>query len=69
MLDTPKNISTHTVIPCCECAYAIYVPKDPFSGKPRWHCGNEIWEIGSFGDFTLMSDNGCEFGKRKTDPQ
>ena len=59
------DISDRVVVPCCECVYAIYVSKDPLSGKPRWHCGNDIWEIGAFGDLYLMSDNGCEFGKHK----
>ena len=62
------ELSTRTVIPCNECEYSIYKEHDPFTGKPRWFCGNEIWVIDSFGDSSLACDHnvgGCEFGKRK----
>ena len=56
-----------TAIPCSECEYAIYVPHDPFTGKPRYHCGQGLEVVGEFGDAELMSDRwgGCELGKRK----
>lgn len=55
-------------IPCSECEYAIYLPRDPFTGKPRWLCGSGIELVDAFGDMELACDinvGGCEFGKRK----
>lgn len=51
---------------CHECRYAIRV-NDRFTGKDRWHCGQNIAAIGEFGDEILLSDmyGGCEFGDRK----
>ena len=54
-------------VPCSECKFAVY-QRDIFTGKPRYFCGQEICEIGEFGDMTLLCDTvggGCEFGERK----
>lgn len=61
-----NELSDKVVIHCCECEYAIYQSRDPFTGKPRWFCGNDIELVDTFGDGELACDNnigGCEFGK------
>ena len=55
-------------IPCSECKFAIYQPHDIFTGKPRYFCGNDIYEVNEFGEQILLCDvvgGGCEFGIRK----
>lgn len=61
-------IKKHEFVSCSECAKAIFVPKDIFTGKPRYFCGDNIWAIDkAYGDQTLMCDfyGGCEFGEEK----
>ena len=67
MTHTESNNLTKCV-PCSECEYSQYIPHDPFTGKPRWICGNDIELHIGFGDYALASDinvGGCEFGKRR----
>lgn len=57
-------------VPCPQCIFAIYEPRDIFTGKPRYFCGKGICEIDEYGDQTLFCDivgGGCQEGIKRTD--
>ena len=59
-------IKKRDFVSCSECAKAIYVSKDIFTGKPRYFCWDNILAIDEYGDQILMCDfyGGCDFGER-----
>jgi len=75
-----SNNELTKVIRCDQCRFAEPFI-DPFTGKHRLQCGNNIWAVDAIGGYAegadptlwgdvtweLMSDRfgGCEFGKRK----
>lgn len=61
-----RNLGDVMVL-CENCKKAVFIPKDVFTGKPRYFCGDNIWAVDEFGDKTLMCDfyGGCDFGEEK----
>lgn len=54
------------MIECKNCAKAIFIPHDRFTGEPRWFCGEPNHAIIDNGE-VLMDDSfgGCDFGVAK----
>ena len=61
------------VVRCEECEYSEKIPRDPFTGKPRYDCTLPMEIIDSVASDRIMpssaSCGGCEFGKRKVEKQ
>ena len=54
------------MVKCKNCTKAIFIPRDRFTGEPRWFCGEPNHAV-TIGGEVLMDDRfgGCDFGVTK----